>query len=126
MFDILGKNKKKEDIIISIISVSKLTSIQEISEVSNLSTDDVCMIIEKMIVKSKTDSHYKLFKNAHINKKTNEVVIEKYTKSNTIGVSNILNKILPGASNADWKCKFCGVSNKIKNNNCTSCGALNK
>jgi len=121
MFDFLGKNKKKEDVIISIISVSKITSIQEISEVSELNEDEVCSVIEKMIVKSTNDSHYKLFKNAHINKKTNEVVIAKYTSSG--GVANLIGKLMPGAARADWKCKFCGATNKTKDKKCISCGA---
>ena len=120
MLDFLGKNKKKEDAIISVISVSKISSIQEISEATELSEDDVRNIIEKMIAKSKNDSYYKLFKNAHINKKTNEVIIAKYTSSG--GVAGFISKIIPGVAE-DWKCKFCGATNKAKNNNCVSCGA---
>ena len=121
MLDILGKNKKKEDVIMSVISVSKITSIQEISEVSELSEDDVCTVIEKMIVKSKNDSHYKLFKNAHINKKTNEVVIAKYATSG--GVSGLIGKFIPSGGSTDWKCAFCGAANKAKDRKCISCGA---
>ena len=120
MLDFLGKNTKKEDAIISVISVSKITSIQEIADISELNFDEVCTIIGKMISKSKNDSRYKLFKNAHINKMTNEVVIAKYTKSG--GVASFVSKIMPGAAE-DWKCKFCGASNKAKNSKCTTCGA---
>ena len=120
MLDFLGKNKKKEDAIMSVISVSKITSIQELSEATDLSEEEVCTIIEKMISKSKNDYHYKLFKNAHINKKTNEVVIAKF--ANTGGVAGIVSRFIPGIS-ADWKCKFCGAANKAKDRKCISCGA---
>ena len=116
----LGAKKKKEDAIMSVISVSKVTSIQEISDVSDISPDEVCAIIEKMITKSKNDSRYKLFKNAHINKKDNEVIIAKYTTSG--GVAGFISKIIP-ASAEDWTCKFCGANNKAKNSKCTTCGA---
>ena len=123
MFDFLGKNKKKEDTIISVISVTKTTSIQEISEVSEIDADEICTIIEKMIAKSKDDSKYKMFRNAHLNRKTNEVVIEKFTKGSS-GIAGFVSKIIPGAvSNADWKCKFCSAINKVKSMNCVSCGA---
>jgi len=47
--------------------------------VSEIDADEICTIIEKMIAKSKDDSKYKMFRNAHLNRKTNEVVIEKFT-----------------------------------------------
>jgi rubrerythrin len=121
MLDLFGKNKKKEDAIISVISISKITSVQEISEITELSIDEVCTIIEKMIKKSKHYSEYKLFTNAHINKKTNEVVLNEKYAGGSAGISSMISKIIPGVSGADWKCKFCGTISKGKS--CTSCGA---
>jgi len=123
MIDLFGKKKKKEDVVSSIISVSKVTSIQEISAISEFSQDEVCTIIEKLISRSKTDSSYKLFKNAYIDKKTNEVVIAKYAKGGTSGPSDILKGIF--STKADWKCTYCNAVNKGKQNKCTSCGAAN-
>jgi len=123
MLDLFGKKKKKEDVVSSIISVSKITSIQEISAISEFPTDEVCTIIEKIIAKSKNDSQYKLFRNAYIDKKTNEVIIEKYTKGGSGGATNIIKDIF--SSKADWKCSYCKAVNKGKSTKCISCGAMN-
>ena len=122
MFGLFGKNKKKEDMISSIISVSKVTSIQEISAISEIDADEVCMIIEKLISRSKNDSQYKLFRNAYIDKKNNEIVIAKFTKSGG-AAANIKNIF---SSKSDWICSFCNTVNKGKSDKCISCGAGRK
>ena len=122
MFDLLGKKKKKEVVVSSIISVSKVTSINEISAISEIDADEVCMIIEKLISKSKNDSQYKLFRNAYIDKKSNEIVIAKFTKSggSATGILSIF------SSKTDWKCSFCSTINRSKSDKCISCGAGKK
>ena len=122
MFGILGKKKKKEDVVSSIITVSKVTSIQEISSISEIDTDEVCKIIEKLISKSKNDSAYKLFRKAYIDKKTNEVVIPKFTGS-TGGPADLIKGLFNVKE--DWKCSYCSAVNKGKSNKCTTCGAGN-
>jgi len=119
-----GEKKKKEDAVVSIISVSKVTSIQQISEISEISTDEVVTIIEKLISKSKSDSQYKLFKKAYIDKQANEVIIEKYAKGG--GVLSLKDKLTQVAfPKTEWKCSFCGATNKRKNTKCHSCAAVN-
>jgi len=122
MFDLLGKKKKKEDIVSSIVSVSKVTSIQEISAISEIDVDEVCVIIEKLISKSKNDSQYNLFRNAYIDKKNNEIVIAKFTKNG--GIATTITRIF--SSKTDWKCSFCNTTNKGKSDKCVSCGAGRK
>ena len=116
--------KKKEETVASIISISKITSIQQISEISEISSEEVCTIIEKLIAKSKNDSQYKLFRKAYIDKQANEVVIEKFAKGG--GLLSIKDKLSPSSIlKADWKCTFCGATNKGKNTKCHSCAAVN-
>ena len=122
MLNLFGKNKKKEDVVSSIISVSKVTSIQEISAISEIDADEICIIIEKLISKSKNDSQYKIFRNAYIDKKNNEIIIAKFTKSGGV-TANIKNIFL---SKTEWKCSFCKTMNNGKNDKCISCGAGRK
>ena len=123
-----GKDKKKDNIY-SAISISNITSITAIAQTLGLSISETRELIKEIIKETKNNKKdYKLLKNAYIDYRKDEVVLNP--KAN----DNILNKtidyLLDGFSHKkkikkDWICNHCNTFNDTKFYNCRSCGANN-
>lgn len=123
--------KKYETKIKSAITVSKVYLIDEICDITNINKEDVVTLTEKMISKGNNNNFdYRMFKNAHINYKTNEVVLDE-TKANSFSdklgkmTSSLVEKLTfkEEPVKEEWKCVYCQGVNAPELLSCNYCGA---
>jgi len=137
--------KKKENNILSAISVSKKRSLSLISSSSGVDHAEVIEILEKAIVKAnglstkKKSSYedlenYRFLRNARIDFNKDEIILDENASEMNATldiVTNAINKVIRGEqpkqsqseSPKDWHCSFCDAVNKGTRDKCLNCGA---
>ncbi|WP_303966590.1 hypothetical protein [Sporosarcina ureae] len=122
------KDKKMENIY-SAISISNLSSVNEIAQTVGLSVSETRELIEEIIKETKRNkSSYKLLKNAYIDYRKNEVILNPRARGNVL--NKAVDYLLDGFTlkkevKNEWICSHCDTVNQTNFYNCRSCGAIN-
>ncbi|MHA6261538.1 hypothetical protein ACXYMX_16885 [Sporosarcina sp. CAU 1771] len=123
------RKDKKRKFIYSAISISNITSITDIAQTLGLNINETRGLIEEIINKTKSNKKdYKLLKNAYIDYRKDEVILNPKAKDNTL--NKTIDYLLDGFSlkkkiKKEWVCNHCNTLNNTKFYNCRSCGANN-
>ena len=126
---VANTNKAKK--IASLIKNSEIYSIREIASITGIEQSKVMRIVEKEIGNGHDDPNeiLNVFKNAHIDHRTMEVIIDPNRNENSLtykarkAIGSFLDKHI---SQEPWTCVYCRTSNEAKETVCRSCKASKK
>lgn len=127
---LVSKQKEKDrkiDNIYAAISASNITSIDTIAKTLNLGFNETRDLIEEIIKRAKNNNKdYKILHKAYIDHSKGEVILHPEAHKNILNktIDYVLDGIFPKKNvKKEWICAYCDTANKVKLNNCLTCGA---